>query len=863
MSKPRRKPAWLGILAALLASLVLAPLPLSAAGWLDSLVRHTDPLLGERPYLEASPPPGLLQLRSEEAPFAEKIPNPLAAGRYILHAALSRDGSLLAFSDSAGMAALVRADSGALLIEESFEGNPPVFLDFSPDGWWLLMAPVPAKATNRQPPSLLFDLKNRRRIELRPSIRDWGFSPDSTTLAYSYSADYGHDSIGGSYVVDLATLDERESEKALELGLLPAGKDFTRVGLRALDGGRLVHRLAPSDREERSKDSRVRIVVEELRSGNILRAEAFDLAAFVQRPLAIDPIKAAMARVKPGKPSYATVKAEVRTPDDRAESAPPKAADSLPPLPRLTDYGSWHLIETRVLGDQRIDLLSEDAPDYGDGWQGLRVVLRDSSGLVLRDRVIPAQGLESLGSGSNWYARINDEGRILVLPTEWSEDSRFIIIDASLETAVLGSFDRVDSEDRGYVLHPSGDGFFLTGHEYRLAEGSWLAYSLGSSSASLFRPAEEPAWYGDGLATVAVTAHHYILWGEGFRSSSGEGEEHLSGAMIFKTDGSFETELIFREGQSDLRLFHVQAVWEGPDGGLVFAEAATCVEADDRKLNAPTVRVARISPEGKLATKLLRLPWAGLEDLSDSQALVDRGGLRLVPYPGRGGWGGYEYRRPPTIRMAPFKRDAAGRPDPLQGFDQGLWIDDPLFAQTDDSKVGLGFAGAGGYLLTESFESRGNPTRNGLLELPLAPNQPPPAPSALRDLSPPELSITPWVDYERVAVPVRYKPSDLLVDTPLVDRSGTTYALPLSRASSGSGEDVAVLNDSAVGLRSKPSTTGDLLLKLDKGAMVLVLERGSGIETIGTASAPWYRVRTADGLEGWLFAAFLDERRNK
>jgi hypothetical protein len=838
--------------------------PATAAGWIDSLARGSDPVLGERPYLEVSPPQGLLQRRSDELPLAEKLTSPLAAGRTILHAAVSRDGSLLAFSDNAGTAALVRADTGALLFQESFVGSPPVFLDFSPDGRWLLFAPVPTGGTSKQPSALLLDLVKSRRIELSPSIVDWGFSSDSTCLLYTYAANNGDDWAGGSYAIDLGDLSRRSLADAHEHGLSPVGDGFGRAGLRALGAWKAVYRFVPTQREGGKSDARVRIVVEDLRSGEFLKPEAFDLASFVLRPAGIDQIKLALAKVKPGKATLTFAKAESKELDPLSPTLSQGSAGPLPALPRLVDYGSWHLIETRSIGDRRLDLLSEGKPEWGDGWLGIRVVLRDQSGAVLRDRSIPFEGgLETEGLGDSWFARINDEGKILIMPTEWSEGSHFIWIDPSLDTATLCSFAKMEQDGRSYVVNPSGSGFFISGDSYRLSQASWLGYSLGSQTGFLYRPPQNPTWYGDNLSTMAVTARHFILWGDKFSSvrGAGSGQEELSGALVYKADGTFQVAVIFEEGDSEWRILDSRTVWERPDGSLVFVETKTSEEAETRKAELPTMRVTELGPDLKLRSKLLPVPWAGLKPLPDGQALAGREGIRLVPFPGRGGWGGFTYKRPPSIWMVPFKLNPAGQPDPLQGFDSAIWIDDPLIAVSDKAWTSLGAAGSGRFLLSEGYESLGNPSHYGLLELPLAPSALPPGAAAKRDLTAPELSNTPWVDFKREAIELFSLPSELLVDTPAEKRTGRGYALPLTREGTGSGEDVAVLNDSAVRLRSQPATTGTVLLKLDKGAIVRILERGSAAENIGGTTAPWYKVRTIDGIEGWLFAAFLDERK--
>ena len=62
---------------------------------------------------------------------------------------------------------------------------------------------------------------------------------------------------------------------------------------------------------------------------------------------------------------------------------------------------------------------------------------------------------------------------------------------------------------------------------------------------------------------------------------------------------------------------------------------------------------------------------------------------------------------------------------------------------------------------------------------------------------------------------------------------------------------------SALTLRSKPSTVAKPLDNLRKGAVVEILEDTQKIETISYETAPWVRVRTPDGKEGYIFGGFI------
>lgn len=60
-------------------------------------------------------------------------------------------------------------------------------------------------------------------------------------------------------------------------------------------------------------------------------------------------------------------------------------------------------------------------------------------------------------------------------------------------------------------------------------------------------------------------------------------------------------------------------------------------------------------------------------------------------------------------------------------------------------------------------------------------------------------------------------------------------------------------------LRSKPSLEGKVITVLDKGDRVTFLEKSSETEYIDEVEDYWYRVRTSEGDEGWLFGKYISE----
>ena len=67
-----------------------------------------------------------------------------------------------------------------------------------------------------------------------------------------------------------------------------------------------------------------------------------------------------------------------------------------------------------------------------------------------------------------------------------------------------------------------------------------------------------------------------------------------------------------------------------------------------------------------------------------------------------------------------------------------------------------------------------------------------------------------------------------------------------------------VLNASRVRMRENPNLQATHLRFLEKGERVEVLDRSGLRMQIGEMNTYWYKVRTADGEEGWSYGAFID-----
>jgi tetratricopeptide (TPR) repeat protein len=68
----------------------------------------------------------------------------------------------------------------------------------------------------------------------------------------------------------------------------------------------------------------------------------------------------------------------------------------------------------------------------------------------------------------------------------------------------------------------------------------------------------------------------------------------------------------------------------------------------------------------------------------------------------------------------------------------------------------------------------------------------------------------------------------------------------------------ATVSSGPLNMRSQPSTDGKVVTVLHAGDTLEILEESPNKETIKGISAYWYRVRNAEGDEGWVFGGYLD-----
>src|SRR5262245_2284600 len=56
-------------------------------------------------------------------------------------------------------------------------------------------------------------------------------------------------------------------------------------------------------------------------------------------------------------------------------------------------------------------------------------------------------------------------------------------------------------------------------------------------------------------------------------------------------------------------------------------------------------------------------------------------------------------------------------------------------------------------------------------------------------------------------------------------------------------------------LRTSPQTAAAAVARLPLGTIVVVVDQSAAIDSIGNVEDFWYRVKTSDGVSGWLFGA--------
>ena len=880
-----------------IAGLSSAPAQAAAEGpaWFSAIGHPMQPLIGALPILSCPAGSATFPPRIKEAVLQESLYLP-SGGAKVEHAAVSADGTLVALGTAEGVVFVIRAASGEIVAKEGFltatrdsrAGKPvqssPV-LEFSPDGRWLLAVPVPVESRDDRTPrpaAFLLDLSSKKRNELGSSITDWGFSPKGDSLAFRICESDFYDSYSASFLLSLPELRLRFLHLPADHGLNVDGgaADWdAQGGIRALGGSRVIFRL--TDRLEDDHERGQVFIAFDIDTGALLRAEAFDLAAFLPRRSPLEAAKAALARLKPAPQAQPFAKGgrlEESGSDQSAREARGPALDhcktALPGDPAIAATGSWTLVAIRKVGERTVSVLGRD---IGSGYQNgtgrpsncdgfVRIRVEDEGGKSVADRVL---NLSGLGSSSYGYLTvINDDGSISFIDSSWDEESVVIELSADLSKALAWTFPG-QGYSGGFVLSADDGSFMASRTEYQINTGGFVAYSRQTHSARLFA-ARESEIYPSNMMPVAVTPHFIVLWAEGFRDGGGGSE--LSGFEIFRLDGSYVTGIVMDEGDDEENDLEGRCVWEKSDGSLILMTAYRAVMRGSRELSLPAIRVVELGPSLQLSSCLLPFPWETASALpSDSRPkiLLDREGASLIAKNRRDS--GDDYFHLGKTMLVRFALDADGLPDPMEGGIKAAWsFDSPLYPFTSYDNWWV-LPRKDGYDLVASFVARSR-NGSGILRLPglSVEYHMPRLTAQLRERRPPELVDRPWVDFDSLSKPVTYVEvafEDEKTEEELYGREKAEIlplcfeSLPLSHEGTGHDGDVALLNDSDVRIRTEAGTSGAILGKLDRGEMVLILERGSRKDTIGGATATWYRIRTAAGIEGWVFSAFLDERK--
>lgn len=86
-----------------------------------------------------------------------------------------------------------------------------------------------------------------------------------------------------------------------------------------------------------------------------------------------------------------------------------------------------------------------------------------------------------------------------------------------------------------------------------------------------------------------------------------------------------------------------------------------------------------------------------------------------------------------------------------------------------------------------------------------------------------------------------------------------TLTLTLTIATAGQETSKRITTASAVRLRAQPSTGSAVVETLSVGTVLDGLSRSATRERVGDQEEFWYRVRTLDGKQGWIYGAFVRE----
>ena len=858
---PKRQPSAKSVVAMLFLTCMPWGSASQANAWLQLIVHPVDSFIGTLPLLECPARSGNFPIRALEEPILGPLVMP-GTGTVIGHAAVSNDGSSIALGTEEGAVIVVRAQTGEIIAKESLDAygeqataptgqlsRSPI-LDFSPDSRWLMVAPPWKLGGDERKPirAFLLDLAMRKRYNLEAWVSDWGFSPRSDTLAYMRSFADFHDETLNYRLLKLGSQNPRTVDIPLSKGLRITSNAWglgTRGGIRPMGGDRVVVRLTRI--EENGDESNQVFAAFDIAKASFLDAQAFDVAAFTPRPADISIAKSILPLL---------AKSGTALPFSRCDASisgpagPPPAANDQPtllPVKGSPQKASVMLsqdcllpLAIRQIGGRLITVLSVGK---GSEYPRLRIRVEDESGHVIADKRLDGVDCDSEPEA----AVIRDDGTISVIYPydETSKNSATLEISADLATCMAWY---VPCDSQGSELMTDGSFMGRYPGGYHGPDGSLVAYNASNHEARVFSIRASETARPDQIHPLAVTPHYVIIGVDNIPVKGGE----AGGIEVFRHDGRFVAGIVLRTGQGWVETYDPKCVWEKPDRSLVLLSSYSPMLQGSGVMSRPAILSLELGPVLRLASRLIQFPDAYMPTLRSNETYVTigRDGACLA----------IKHSSPYTFArlFVRYRSDAAGLPDPQQGLANAWLFDDPSFFSHFSRPAWTILQRGDNYRLAGFFDYPSNgifvASARGF-EIPLCagPANPEVAPR-------PELVLRPWVNMESRTLPLASE-KGRLVDVDEEAPSFFYYAFPVSCERTGSGEDVALLNDSAVRIRAQEGTSGAILGKLAQGQMVLILERGSRKDTIDGTTAPWYRVRTAYGLEGWVFSAFLDQRK--
>jgi hypothetical protein len=827
-----------------------------ASAWLAEFKHPNIPLLGTMPYFEGPLPEDTFRLRIDDPTFRPRLKDPLEPSATIEHLALSSDGKLLAWSNSRGRLCVSSKPEGRLLLNETFDGENICCVELSPDNRWLLAVPLedPKSGSGEamkqsRSEAVLYDLTEGTKISLASScLVDWAFSPDSSRLICSEYSSNPEESYQGYKEIELPGQKKYSfqigPQGGLDLlnGIAGCSRDS---GLRFLDPQRVIVHVTIADWKKGIRTQR--ILEWNMNTGAAEWVDPGDLEAFLPNRPSRELIRSWVAALKSAESTAFRNNGNILEGQERAAfiSRTQNFGDSS--SSSIRSYLGWAPLAVSRIGDRRITVYGKEMSgidfDHPECSGDCRIVVEKEDGSLAADKIIPFSDFNSHGYPVQPF--IEDDGSITFAARGMGIG--ILIVNPELTLCKQINYPSIE-ENVGLLPFPYSEG---NGRE---TLGHFFAYNGVSKDGVRFDPTEKFDIFN--TLPLGATRNYILPYCEDVFLTEGLDAEVVSGVQILGKSGEFLGSLILAEGDDERCELEGSTVWEEADGSLVFVLNYSTMMRVSRQFSLPGLRFIKLSPTGELSSKFYEFPFPELPKAGTPDGRYywkcDREGATL-----RYQADSSSDVRLPTLCRVVFPIGPAGKPDPFAGQPVMLSVPDPLYALNES-----------GLWLDEGFLARGclsalmNTRDSGVALLRLSAEDIRKYgsivfPKEVPERRKPELSSESWAEWNPSVVAAHCK------EIPLADAGEEPVPMNIQILPyQGKGRPKTVFlgacTDADVRVRSLPSNSGLILGKLTKGEFLLILEKGAKPEAIGGKTAVWVRVRTAEGLEGWVFSAFVE-----